>query len=62
MNVTFDITRIGGQLGKVKFRVGRQTVEPFSTAHWCDKPGAEKLIPLLRELRAERGLALLFVS
>jgi hypothetical protein len=53
MNVTFDVTRIGGQLGSVKFRIGRQTVEPFSTAPWCDKPGAEKLIPLLRELRGD---------
>lgn len=53
MNVTFDITRIAGQLGPVKFRLGRQVVEPFSTAHWCDKPGADKLIPLLRELRGD---------
>jgi hypothetical protein len=53
MNVTFDITRTGGQLGPVKFRLGRQIVEPFSTAPWCDKPGADKLIPLLRELRGD---------
>ena len=53
MNVTFDITRIGGQLGPVKFRLGRQLIEPFSTAPWCDKPGADKLIPLLRELRGD---------
>jgi len=53
MNVTFDITRTGGQLSKAKFRVGRQTVEPFSTAPWCDQPEAKKLIPLLRELRGD---------
>jgi len=53
MNVTFDITRTGGQLGPVKFRLGRQIVEPFSTAPWCDKPGADKLLPLLRELRGD---------
>jgi hypothetical protein len=53
MNVTFDITRTGGQLGPVKFRLGRQIVEPFSTAHWCDKPAVKKLIPLLRELRGD---------
>ena len=53
MNVTFDITRIGGQLSKVKFRVGRKTVEPFSTAPWCNQPEAKKLIPLLRELRGD---------
>ena len=53
MNVTFDITRLGGQLGPVKIRLGRQIIEPFSTAPWCDKPGAEKFIPLLRELRGD---------
>jgi hypothetical protein len=53
MNVTFDITRTGGQLGPVRFRIGRQTVEPYSTAPWCDKPEAKKLIPLLRELRGD---------
>ena len=53
MNVTFSLTQDGGQLGPVKFRLGRQTVEPFSTAPWCGKPEAEKLIPLLRELRGD---------
>lgn len=53
MNVSFAITTTGGQLGPVKFNIGCKTVEPFSTAHWCDKPEAEKLIPLLRELRGD---------
>jgi hypothetical protein len=53
MNVTFDITRAGGQLSEVRFRLGRKIVEPFSTAPWCDKPEAQKLIPLLRELRGD---------
>ena len=53
MNVTFDITRIGGQLGPVEFRLRRQIIKPFSTAPWCDEPGANKLIPLLRELRGD---------
>ncbi len=53
MNVTFDITADGGQLGPVRFRLGRQTVDPFSTAPWCGKPEAKKLIPLLRELRGD---------
>jgi len=53
MNVTFDLTRDGGQLGPVKFRVGPRTVEPFSTAPWCGTPEARKLIPLLRELRGD---------
>lgn len=53
MNVTFDIVRRGGQLGPVKFRIGRQTVEPFSTAPWCGQPEARKLIPLLRQLQGD---------
>ena len=53
MKVAFDITRIGGHLSKVRFRLGRQIVDPFSTAHWCDKPEAKKLIPLLRVLRGD---------
>ena len=53
MNVTFDLTRDGGQLGPVKFRIDGRTVEPFSTAPWCGTPEARKLIPLLRELRGD---------
>lgn len=53
MNVSFDVTQDGGQLGSVKFRVDGRTVEPFSTAPWCGQPQARKLIPLLRELRGD---------
>ena len=53
MNVTFNLTRTGGQLGPVKFRIGRQVIEPFHTAPWCDTPEAGELIPLLRELRGD---------
>ena len=53
MKVTFDITRVGGQLSQAKFRIGRQIVEPFSTAPWCGKPEAKKLIPLLRVLQGD---------
>lgn len=53
MSVTFTITPTGGQLSNVRFRLGRQVVEPFSTAPWCDKPEAKNLIPLLRELRGD---------
>jgi hypothetical protein len=53
MNVNFDMTKVAGQLSSVKFRIGNKIVEPFSTAPWCDKPEAEKLIPLLRELRGD---------
>ncbi len=53
MNVSFDITPAAGHLSQVKFRIGRRTVEPFSTAPWCGEPDAKKLIPLLRELRGD---------
>ncbi len=53
MKVTFQMTKTGGQLGPVKFRIGRRIVEPFHTARWCDSPEAGKLIPLLRELRGD---------
>ncbi|MEI6562619.1 MAG: hypothetical protein WCO68_11160 [Verrucomicrobiota bacterium] len=53
MKVSFDITPVGGHLSQVKFRIGRQTVEPFSTAPWCGETDAKKLIPLLRVLRGD---------
>ena len=53
MNVTFNLTKTGGQLGPVRFLLGRQVVEPLHTAPWCGTAEAEKLIPLLRELRGD---------
>ncbi|BET66359.1 hypothetical protein ASA1KI_12770 [Opitutales bacterium ASA1] len=53
MNVAFHMTKTGGQLGPVVFRLGRRVIEPFHTAPWCGKPEAKKLIPLLRELRGD---------
>lgn len=53
MNVTFNLTTTGGQLGPVKFRLGRQVVEPLHTAPWCGESEAKKLIPLLRGLRGD---------
>ncbi len=53
MNVTFNMTRTGGQIGPVRFRVGRQVIEPFHMAPWCGKAEARKLVPLLRELRGD---------
>jgi hypothetical protein len=53
MNVAFNLTKTGGQLGPVTFRIGRQVIEPFHTAPWCGTPEAKKLIPLLRELRGD---------
>lgn len=53
MNVTFHMTRTGGQIAPVKFRLGRRVVEPFHIAPWCGRSEARKLIPLLRELRGD---------
>lgn len=53
MNVTFNITKTGGQLGPVTFRIGRRVIEPFHTAPWSGTPEAGKLIPLLRDLRGD---------
>ncbi|MFA6959726.1 MAG: hypothetical protein WC205_03125 [Opitutaceae bacterium] len=47
------MTRTAGQLGPVKFRLGRQVIEPLHTAPWCGEPEAGKLIPLLRGLRGD---------
>lgn len=53
MNVTFNITRTGGQLGPVAFRIGRRVIEPFHIAPWCGTREAGALIPLLRDLRGD---------
>lgn len=53
MKVTFQMTTTGGQIAPVKFQLGRQVIEPFHTAPWCDTPEAKDLIPLLRELRGD---------
>lgn len=53
MTTAFSMTTTGGQIGPVKFRVGRHVIEPFHIAPWCGKPSAGKLIPLLRELRGD---------
>jgi hypothetical protein len=53
MSVTFHMTIAGGQIAPVKFNLRGRTVEPFSTAPWCDTPEAKDLIPLLRELRGD---------
>lgn len=53
MNVSFEMTKTGGQLGPVKFRLGRQIIEPLHIAPWCAEPEAAKLIPLLRVLRGD---------
>lgn len=53
MNVSFEMTPIGGHLAPVTFRIGRRKIEPFHIAPWADTPEAKKLIPLLRVLRGD---------
>jgi hypothetical protein len=47
------LTRLGGHLGPVAFRLGNRTVSPFSVAPWAEEPGARETIPLLRALRGD---------
>lgn len=47
------LTRLGGHLGPVTFRLGGRTVSPFSVAPWAEEPEARKTIPLLRALRGD---------
>lgn len=52
-HVQAHLTRLGGHLGPVKFRLGRRTVSPLSVAPWAEEPGAARVIPLLRALRGD---------
>ena len=45
------ITRLGGQLAPVRFRLGRKVVEPFSVAPWAEEklePGTQRVLQALR--------------
>lgn len=46
------VTRLGGQLGPVDFRLGRRRIQPFSVAPWHGEPAAG-LPPILRVLRGD---------
>lgn len=52
-HVVAALTRLGGQLGPVMFRVGRRTIAPLSVAPWVEEKSAQKLIPLLGVLRGD---------
>lgn len=47
------LTKLGGHLGPVEFRLGAKTIAPLSVAPWAEEPAAKKLIPLLRALRGD---------
>ncbi|HWA10662.1 MAG TPA: hypothetical protein VG838_14555 [Opitutaceae bacterium] len=47
------LTRLGGQLGPVEFRLGRKKVAPFSVAPWVEEKLAPDTPGLLRALRGD---------
>ena len=47
------ITRAGGQLAPVKFRLGNKTISPFSVAPWAEEKLPATLPPLLQALRGD---------
>jgi hypothetical protein len=47
------LTKLGGHLGPVSFRIDHRTVSPFSIAPWAEEPIARGTIPLLRALRGD---------
>lgn len=52
-HVHAHLTRLGGHLGPVTFRLGRRTVSPFSVAPWAGEKVAAGTPALLRSLRGD---------
>ena len=51
--VTAHVTKVGGHLGPVEFRVGKKTVSPYSVAPWAAEKLGPGLPPLLHALRGD---------
>jgi hypothetical protein len=47
------LTRLGGQLGPVTFRLGRRSVQPYAVAPWLGEPLPRGLPAVLRVLRGD---------
>ncbi len=47
------LTKLGGHLGPVSFRLDHRTVSPFSLAPWAEEPLARRTPALLRALRGD---------
>jgi hypothetical protein len=47
------VTRLGGHLAPVEFRVGRRRVQPFQIAPWANEGIGPKFPPLLQVLRGD---------
>src|ERR1051326_187652 len=52
-HVHAHLTKLGGHLGPVGFRLDHRLVFPFSVAPWAEEKGADELIPLLGALRGD---------
>jgi hypothetical protein len=47
------VTRLGGHLGPVEFRLGRRSVRPFHIAPWADEGIGREFPPMLQVLRGD---------
>ncbi|MDR1191090.1 MAG: hypothetical protein LBK60_05400 [Verrucomicrobiales bacterium] len=47
------VTRLGGHLGPVRFRLGRRWIAPYDLAPWAGEPLPAGLPPLLRVMRGD---------
>ena len=52
-HVAAHLTRLGGQLGPVTFRLGRKHITPFSVAPWAEEKPDPSLPAMLRALRGD---------
>lgn len=52
-HVTAHLTKLGGQLGPVEFRVGKKTVAPYAVAPWAEEEAAAGMPVILRALRGD---------
>lgn len=51
--VSASITRTGGHLAPVSFRIGRRTIQPFAIAPWWNEKLAADTPPIVRVLRGD---------
>lgn len=52
-HVHAHLTKLGGHLGPVTFRLDHRTVNPLSIAPWAEEAQGRTLIPMLRVLRGD---------
>ena len=52
-HVHASLTKLGGMLAPVSFRLSHRMVTPFSVAPWAREKDAARIIPLLRALRGD---------